>query len=93
MMRWTRVFIEIYDVSGYTGRWEGTPDPGRGGWDPNDLPALAKRIRENPRYRNATLHYCEEGRDLIIGVFDGVKPPSGPKKGQPFVPDTFEEHM
>lgn len=93
MPRWTRALIEVYTADGYQGCWEGTPNPARGGWDADDLPRLAQRIREDMRYPSARLQYCEDGDALIIGVFDGVEPPKKPKRGRVIIPDVFDDHL
>ena len=91
--RWTKALIELYTEEGYQGCWEGTPNPERGGWNPADLPHLAKRIREDMGYADAFLQYCEDGETLVIGVFDGTDPPRQPRKGSSIVPDTFEDYI
>jgi hypothetical protein len=93
MPRWSKALIEWYNADGYQGLWEGTPNPERGGWDPADLPRLARHIRADMQFAQAILQYCDDGDTLVIAVFDGVEPPPGPRRGTAFVPDTFEEHM
>lgn len=93
MPRWTKALIELYTPDGFKGHWEGSPSPTRGGWDPADLPRLARRIRDTMGYADALIEYCEDGDTLVIGLFEEVEPPAKPKRGVRFVPDAFEEHM
>lgn len=93
MPRWTKAVIELHTADGYQGCWDGTPNPSRGGWDTDDLPRLARRIRDDMRYASATLQYCEDGDTLVVGVFDGVDPPPKPRRGRMIMPDVFEDHL
>lgn len=93
MPKWTQVFIELYTEEGYRGRWESSPGPASRGWDIDDLPGLARCVREELGFTAATLQYCEDGETLVIGVFDGVEPPGEPKRGRVIIPDVFEDHL
>lgn len=91
MPRWTEAIIELYSAGQYQGCWEGTPSPDRGGWDAEDLPRLAQRIRDDTRYATATLQYAEDGDALLIGVFNDCQPPAKPKRGRELSPEVLAE--
>ncbi len=91
MPRWSKLLIEIYGSEGFEGHWEVTPEPDEGGFDCDDLPRIVGHIRGELNYGDALLAYCEDGSELVIGVFCGVEPPACCNRGRLFVPDFSDE--
>jgi hypothetical protein len=94
MPPWSKLWIELYGKDGYQGRWE--INPGSGCLVTEDyLPQCVEGIRADERYRDAHIRFCEEGDEIVVGVFNGKSPPNPPKRGTvyepPFpVPDPVE---
>lgn len=93
MQRWKCNFIEVYTGDGYQGRWESEPSESSRGFGPQDIPRLARMIRNKLGFKDAILQYCDDGDTLVIGVFVGVEPPARPKQGRTIVPDAFEDDL
>lgn len=89
MRKWARLLIEIYQPDRYEGRWvvehEGV------GISLVYVKSCVAALRNDERYKGATLLFLEDGEDCVIGVFCGRNPPATPTKGTRLPPEMFEE--
>lgn len=86
--KWMRLLIEKYTPGKYEGRWVVTN--GEIGLDLNYLKSCVRSLRNDDRYRGATLQFIEDGEDIVIGAFCGFEPPSTIKRGVLIPPEMFE---
>lgn len=90
MPRWPKVLVEMYDENGYQGHWEVTPPAQGEGFDPPDVVRIVQQIRGDKRYEQSHLHFCEDGGDCIIGVFNGWQPTGESERGTHLPPQLFD---
>ena len=90
MRLWKRFIVELYDEDGYRGCWE--PESDSHSYDESDLKWMVEQaVRGKLGFQDATLQFCEDGDDLIIGVFDNLPPPSQPRRGVVYTPSWISE--
>jgi hypothetical protein len=80
--------IEIYLPDRFEGRWV-VVEGSSAGIDNEYIANCVRSLRNDDRYKDATLEFLQDGDDCIIGVFCGREPPAEPKTGIRLPPEMF----